>query len=582
MKHKFFLIALACTFFSYLQAQIQWRNPQKEKTTVVQNQGWTEERNYARLPLRIKDKLCSSAWNSSRFSTGLAVHFYTNAKDIRVRYQLCRANQVAHQLTSSAQHVDLYRVSEEGKTSHCLGHHTVGDTILYTFHSTSKPKYHRLGYEYRLFLPQNSEVEWMEIGVDTEDSFSFVPLSPEKPIVIYGTSTNQGACASNKGIEWANILQRTFDSPVLNFCFFCNDNLDKTLLDLITEKAARLYILDYKANKTIEKEDEIYQRVMDAVQCIRQKSNAPILILEQTIHANAQTDTSLLHLYEKANKATFSAFKQLTEEKVKGLFYKKREELVHHSNAFVEKTRPTDLEMTMKAKAVEEVVREILSMPVGKLPTQQPIPQRREPKNYEWLKRHYAIVERNQREKPRALVIGNSITHYWGGAPFDSKACGRGADSWEKYMQADGFVNMGCGWDRIENVLWRVYHGELDGFNAEEIVLLLGTNNKDLNTKGEIVEGLRFLIQQIKKRQPQAKIRVLGILPRRNGEAWCKQINQDIAQMAKESAVHYQDLSRVFLLPNGKVDEKLYVRDGLHPNAKAYMLMALELQKGLF
>ena len=60
-------------------------------------------------------------------------------------------------------------------------------------------------------------------------------------------------------------------------------------------------------------------------------------------------------------------------------------------------------------------------------------------------------------------------------------------------MRPAGFQNLGCGWDRIENVLWRIYHGELDGYKAGKVVLMIGTNNCGLNNDKEIVEGLRFL-----------------------------------------------------------------------------------------
>lgn len=80
-------------------------------------------------------------------------------------------------------------------------------------------------------------------------------------------------------------------------------------------------------------------------------------------------------------------------------------------------------------------------------------------------------------------------------------------------MKPAGYFNLGFGWDKIENVLWRVYHGELDGHEAEEVVVIIGTNNMELNSDEEIVERLQFLLEQIEIRQPTATIKMIGIPP---------------------------------------------------------------------
>ena len=106
-------------------------------------------------------------------------------------------------------------------------------------------------------------------------------------------------------------------------------------------------------------------------------------------------------------------------------------------------------------------------------------------------KRHRDILSLNQSNPPRRVILGNSITHFWGGEPKGPSV--RGLETWEKIMRPAGFHNLGYGFDRIENVLWRVYHGELDGYKAEEVVLMIGTNNIGINNDNEIVEGIRFL-----------------------------------------------------------------------------------------
>ena len=71
-------------------------------------------------------------------------------------------------------------------------------------------------------------------------------------------------------------------------------------------------------------------------------------------------------------------------------------------------------------------------------------------------------------------------------------------------MSVAGFSNMGCGFDRIENLLWRVCHGEVDGYEAERVVVMIGTNNLSCNTDDEIIRGIAHLVAVIARHQPSA------------------------------------------------------------------------------
>ena len=144
-------------------------------------------------------------------------------------------------------------------------------------------------------------------------------------------------------------------------------------------------------------------------------------------------------------------------------------------------------------------------------------------------------------------------------------------------MRPAGFQNLGCGWDRIENVLWRIYHGELDGYKAGKVVLMIGTNNCGLNSDKEIVEGLRFLLSAIRQRQPEASVKVIGILPRRNQEQWVRNINFDIKEMVETEGYEFANPGTALLLQDGKIDESLFIGDGLHPNNRGYELIAGEI-----
>ena len=132
-----------------------------------------------------------------------------------------------------------------------------------------------------------------------------------------------------------------------------------------------------------------------------------------------------------------------------------RDSLNIPSDGWVDYVHPSDFGMKQQAIVVERKVREILHIPLGSLTTTIPVTQRREPHMYEWLSRHRAFLEQVRNHPPKAVILGNSITHYWGGEPEHRNKNGR--ETWEKVMRPAGFQNLGCGWDRIENVLWRIY-----------------------------------------------------------------------------------------------------------------------------
>src|SRR5699024_5153396 len=165
-----------------------------------------------------------------------------------------------------------------------------------------------------------------------------------------------------------------------------------------------------------------------------------------------------------------------------------------------------------------------------------------------------------------------SITHYWGGEPEFSKTK-RGEDSWEKYFNPSGVRNMGFSWDRIENVLWRVYHGELDGYKAKQVLINIGTNNLAYNSDKEIVAGLKLLIEAVKQRQQQADILMISIYPRKGGEERVAKLNQKIVRLCGMENVHYTDPGKELLDDSGKIIKSLFIDGRLHPNAAGYQIL---------
>ncbi|MFZ9980334.1 MAG: GDSL-type esterase/lipase family protein, partial [Opitutales bacterium] len=166
-------------------------------------------------------------------------------------------------------------------------------------------------------------------------------------------------------------------------------------------------------------------------------------------------------------------------------------------------------------KRVGEVRTQVVPGPGPKNTALVPLTQNRDWKSYDWVTRHDEILALNRPGAMRADVVflGDSITHFWSGEPKAKRVAGK--DSWEKWIAPHHPINLGYGWDRTENVLWRLRHGEIAGLKPKAFVVLIGTNNlSGFNTPAETAEGVAEVCRELRRQAPQAKILLLAILPR--------------------------------------------------------------------
>ena len=560
--------------FAQAISSITWWNPAQNEFNVIEGQGWPDNTaaTYDRLPKDAEKKVRESVWDLSKHTAGLSIRFRSNSSNIIVRYKVNGEYAMPHMPSTGVSGVDLYAKNSDGAWMWCRGKYAFNDTITYNFENINpKDAYHELGREYQLYLPLYNSVEWLEIGVPENTQFQPIPVRFEKPIVVYGTSIAQGGCASRPGMAWPSILGRKMDNPLINLGFSGNGRLEPEVINYIKEIDAKMYILDCLPNLGINKdrtEDDVRHRIITSVKELRKaRPHVPILLAEHAGYSDDGIDMDRYETYSKLNRLLRETFAQLISEGINNIYLMPKEAMNLGLDSFVDGTHPNDLGMVQYAEAYENYLRKIFNEPIGTCATTIPVTQMREPGNYIWEQRHEALLKMNKTDPPKICFFGNSITHFWGGEPKGPYK--NGGDSWDKNFNELGIRNFGFGWDRVENALWRVYHEELDGFNAEQILIVLGTNNLHLNTDEEIIAGLDLFIKAIKDRQPNAKISLIGIYPRREQETRVHEVNLQIAQLAGMLNIHYVDVGKVLLNDEGKIDESLFT-DGLHPNADGY------------
>ena len=202
---------------------------------------------------------------------------------------------------------------------------------------------------------------------------------------------------------------------------------------------------------------------------------------------------------------------------------------------------------------------------------------------YDWYKRH-ETVKKYIKEHPADLVfIGDSITHMFGGTPQSEKPFGH--EVWKKYYSHRNAVNMGFGWDRTQNVLWRLNNGEFDNITPKVAVLLIGTNNLTgtknarTNTPQEIFEGIQKVCMTIHEKSPKTKIIALSVLPRspQRFVEPIRQINAKLQELEKEDYITILNLTEQFAEADG-LPKKSLMRDSVHPGIEGYKIWAAKLE----
>lgn len=573
------LICIAITERSEAQKAdaFTWWNPAGSAFPVIEGQAWPKEVKsfYDRLPARAESMVREAVWGLSRHSAGLYIKFKSNAGQIKVRYAVTKKNNygMPHMPATGVSGVDLYALDHSGKWVWAPGQYQFSDTITYQFNNiVVDNQFKGRDCEFRLFLPLYNAVSWLEIGVPGSNTFVPLPLSEEKPVVVYGTSIAQGGCASRPGLAWTSILERQLDYPLINLAFSGNGVLEKPLIDLIAEIDAKIYVLDCLPNLVGSSSAVLEDKIRKSVKGLQDKRpGIPILLAEHSQGVNSGiANIKMAEDCEKASEVLRKTVEALRKEGVKNIYLLSNTAIGMDISSTVDGIHPADIGMKQHADAYEKIIREIVheSSRVA-YPTTQPVIQDRD--GYDWRSRHDAILQLNKISPPQNVIIANSIIHYWGGEPQYQIV--RGEEAWNRFLKPLGLRNMGFGWDRIENALWRVYHGELDGYTAKHVVLMIGTNNLGINTNEEIIAGLKRLVEAVQLRQPGTSILLSGIFPRRNMEKRVEEINREITKLATVMKVTYINPGRVLLSTSGKIDENLF-SDGLHPNVTGYNKLA--------
>ncbi len=290
---------------------------------------------FDRLPARAKEQVPASVWGLSRSSAGMALRFVTDAGQVKIRWAVRNANlAMPHMPATGVSGVDVYQRLPEGwrfiKNGRPAG-------LTNEVAAAVTP-----GVECMVYLPLYNGTERLEIGVPKDMTLSAPPVRPSgvtKPVVIYGTSITQGACASRPGLAFTAIAGRIADVPVVNLGFSGSGKMEMALCDLLAEIDASLYVLDCLWNMP---EELIRERAEPFIRALREKRPATPILLAEDCNVFNQAPTAKARIL----RGIFDKLKAEDAARWGALHYlEAREMLGHDTEATVDGCHPNDIGM---------------------------------------------------------------------------------------------------------------------------------------------------------------------------------------------------------------------------------------------
>ena len=172
------------------------------------------------------------------------------------------------------------------------------------------------------------------------------------------------------------------------------------------------------------------------------------------------------------------------------------------------------------------------------------------------------------------LFFGDSLTEGW-----DTTV-------WEDYLAPRGVLNAGVSGDRTDNLLWRLEHGNLAGPQPKAVVLLIGTNDLAYGrSPARAADGIRANLGALRRHLPEARILLLGLLPREESPSaplriGVAKVNRLIRDCADDQHIFYAEIGDVLLTSEGLLSAEVSP-DQLHFSARGYALLAARLEPEL-
>lgn len=313
---------------------------------------------YTRLPDSLRTIARKPVWELGQNSAGLVIRFRSDASDINLCWLSSNNSYMSHMSPTGSRGLDLYVLGEDSvwTTLGCARPNRHGVLTDAEVMRGMEPRMR----EYMLYLSLYNGVDSIAIGVDS--AANVLPPSVDlprrgKPVVMYGTSILQGACASRPGLAHTNILMRELQREVVNLGFSGNALLDPEIARFMAQADASLFVIDAAPNCS---PDLIDKRLEDFIAILRASHPAtPILLVGSPVFPATRFKPALKALVEDKNKRIGAIYKRLSEKDA-NIHYFEGADVLGDNEFTVDNTHFNDAGFAFYADAILPVIKQLI------------------------------------------------------------------------------------------------------------------------------------------------------------------------------------------------------------------------------
>lgn len=208
---------------------------------------WKENGIYRRMPEKVAENVSAGVLDLSKQAAGGRVRFVTDSPYIAIQTEVIPYKMPHYALSGSAGY-DMF--VEKGSEQRYAGSFIPPFQFKTTYESVKDfEDFDGSEQVITLNMPPYSTVKRLYIGIKEGSVLKSAPAyRNQKPVVFYGSSITQGACASKPGSTYQNILSRKFDFDYINLGFSGSAKGEDAMTDYIKGLDMSVFVMDYDHN----------------------------------------------------------------------------------------------------------------------------------------------------------------------------------------------------------------------------------------------------------------------------------------------------------------------------------------------